>query len=81
MTKIKNYAIENHLQDFKPNFTLLNEIIDATVSVINPGTIRHKQRTIEVKETPTIEEMKTFWSNIWNHEKSHNKKKQNGLKI
>ena len=39
-----------------------------------------EKETINIKETPMIEESKTFYSNIWNHKKSYNKK-QGGLKI
>ena len=33
------------LQGLKPNFTLLNEIIYATATVIRPVNITHKQNT------------------------------------
>ena len=32
------------------------------------------KETINVKETTTIKELKTFWSNIWIHKTSYSKK-------
>ena len=34
------------------------------------------KQKINVKETPTIKELKSFWSNIWSHKKSYNKKER-----
>ena len=35
-----------------------------------------EKETKNVKETLTIGELKIFWSNIWSHKKSHNKKER-----
>ena len=35
---------------------------------------------MNVKEAPTIEELKLYWSNIWSHKKSYNKKSKVGWK-
>ena len=50
--KVAKYAIENVIQNFKPNFTLLNEIIYATVtykqnSFKQPKWKSRKQKEIE----------------------------------
>ena len=44
--KLSNYFIE-HLQDFKANFTLLNEIIYDIATAISPVTIIHKQNSFK----------------------------------
>ena len=45
--KVVNYVTEDILQDFKPNLTLLNEIIYANVTVISTVTIKHKQNSFK----------------------------------
>ena len=44
LMKLANYSKEDFLQDCKPNFKLLNEVIYATITVISLVTITHKQK-------------------------------------
>ena len=43
LIKLTNYIAEDLLQDFKPNLKLLNEIIYATATVINPVIITQRK--------------------------------------
>ena len=43
---MEKYAIDELLQDFKLNLTLLNEIICTTTTILMPVTITHKQNNV-----------------------------------
>ena len=47
--KLVNHAIEDLQQDFKPNLTLLNNIVYAIASIINP--LAKKETTYCFKKT------------------------------